>query len=92
MNKQAYKQRLEALLLDLYRKKAEQKATTERFQIEGFMEAGLLSEVVSNADLQELIDNTHFKVFGISYNARNLSDREWIDIPAYIREKVIKPI
>lgn len=86
VNAERYKHRLRELLLDLYRKKAAQQESLERFKIEGFMEAGLLAQVVNNQEIERIIDKAHTEVFGVSYNSRNLSERDWLSIPAYIRE------
>ena len=39
-------------------------------KIKGFIDAGLLLEAVSRADMQEEIDNCHLKAFGESRNDR----------------------
>ncbi|BBP43529.1 hypothetical protein [Thiosulfativibrio zosterae] len=88
-----YQERLTQLLIENYtlikdggmRKKSDPK-------IEGFMEAGLVLNVVNKTDLQAIINNAHKQVFGIPFSERirpqNAND-ELLDIPTWMRDNKV---
>ena len=41
-----------------------------RYKIDGFIEAGLTASIVNKQELQDIIDEQHFGVFGISRQER----------------------
>jgi hypothetical protein len=41
-------------------------------EIDGYMEAGLLAEIIDKRELQSVIDEQHIAVFGISRQERRL--------------------
>ena len=41
-----------------------------RYKIDGFIEAGLTANIVNKQELQDIIDEQHFGVFGISRQER----------------------
>ena len=41
-------------------------------KIDGYMEAGLLAEIIDKRELQSVIDEQHIAVFGISRQERRL--------------------
>jgi len=45
-------------------------------RIEGLMEAGIVLKAVTKRDLELLVDNVHFDVFGKSLAERRIDERE----------------
>ena len=50
----------------------------EKGRFEGFMQAGLLLGVVTNSELQQLLEDVHFKVFGKSIAERRKNQKNWV--------------
>jgi len=90
MNKKNYLNRLTELLKISYQ---QLKDTNGRSQfgsehIQGYMEAGLVSGVVTKNDLEITIDASYKLVFGISFKDRaNIipDSEEVLDVPTWIR-------
>ncbi|MBN2647268.1 MAG: hypothetical protein JXR44_05740 [Thiotrichales bacterium] len=87
MDNTLYKQHLQTLLQDLYQRKKNETATIEHLKIEGFMQAGQLGGIVSKSELEAEIDHAYQTVFGVNFSERNPSEKSWLNIPAYIRER-----
>ena len=45
--------------------------STAKNQLDGFMEAGLISQLVNKADLQKTVDEAHFDVFKMTLSERS---------------------
>ncbi len=92
MDLEVYKSRLYQLLKNSYQQMKETgKRKTSNPKIEGFMEAGLSLEAVSQEDLRLIIDEAHKEVFGVPFAEKirpKSSDSELLDIPTYIRDRL----
>lgn len=90
MNNKQYKIRLKELLTVLYQNTKEHKKRTESPKIEGFIEAGLCSGILSRSEVEEIINLAHKDVFGFEFIDKirpNDKDSELLDIPTYIRDR-----
>jgi hypothetical protein len=88
----AYGQRLKQLLIAHYQDQrlAKKISPQKAYHIQGFMEAGLITKLVSKDALQQYIDAAHREVFGVDYNARTHPTAEQaklLDIPTWLRRK-----
>ena len=52
-------------------------AEIEKGRFEGFMRAGLVLGVVTNKELQQVLEEIHFKVFGKSIAERRNERKTW---------------
>lgn len=90
MNKVGYLHRLSELLQLSYQ---QLKDTNGRSQlgsehIQGYMEAGLISGIVTKDELESTIDTSYKAVFGITFKERaNImpDSEEVLDVPTWIR-------
>jgi len=68
----------------------------QKFRTEGFIHAGKMLGVITNEDAVSIMEQAHFKVFGVSIDARRnrkvslkeavaRGDDDFINIPAYER-------
>ncbi|MBD3822138.1 MAG: hypothetical protein IE914_07780 [Thiotrichales bacterium] len=89
----AYRARLLGLLAESYLHYQQSQGRTAVNQdfIRGFMEAGLVAGVVTRESLENMIDEAHKSVFGISFKQRENpgldAAEELFDIPTWIRRK-----
>ena len=86
-------------LIDIFQKaKEHQKDDKQKHRVEGYIQAGKSLGIISNEDALSLMEKSHFHVFGETIDSRksrkaNLKDAlargddEYIDIPAYERNK-----
>ena len=93
--KSDYLEQLKHVLKNTYLQLREQGriATGREDYINGFIDAGLSTELVSNTEIQAMIENTNMEVFGISIAERKKlyadiesSYDEYIDVPAFFRK------
>jgi hypothetical protein len=90
MNKQDYINRLTELLKMNYQqlKDTSGRSSLGGDHIQGFMEAGLITGVVSRVELERVIDDAYMSIFGISFKDRSnasLGTPEVLDVPTWIR-------
>ena len=94
MNKQAYMLHLRELLETQYEnvKNNPSKAIAKNERIEGYMEAGLISSMVTRNELKQVINDAHEAVYGVVFDERDKPSREnedLIDIPTWVRRGLI---
>lgn len=92
----AYLDQLNLLLIDYYQQQSLTKTLNhhQAHHIQGFMEAGLVAQWVSQIQLAEEVDRAHRAVFGVPYQSRNHPSAEHdqlLDIPTWLRKKQRKP-
>ena len=90
MNKQEYVNRLSELLEMNYQqlKDTNGRSSLGGDHIQGFMEAGIITCVVSRVELEMVIDDSYKAIFGISFKDRgnvSLGMSEILDVPTWIR-------
>lgn len=91
MDSQAYRARLLVLLCESYRyyQHTKGRTITQQEYIRGFMEAGLVSGVVTREGLEAVIDEAHKSVFGVAFKERQSvsldASEGLLDIPTWIR-------
>ena len=91
MNKEHYIQQLEKRLTSLFvsSKEGYKASPIERNRLEGFMNAGVVLGVITNAELSSLMDSIHMDVFGKTIQARKAelssswNDDEKVDYSFY---------
>lgn len=67
------------------------KALAKNERIEGFMEAGLISGMVTRNELKQVINDAHKAVYGVTFDERSQphsSAEGLMDIPTWIRKGV----
>ena len=95
-----YLTRLSELLQEIYsnRRSSNMKASNAHERLSGFIEAALISRVLSNRDIQEVVDQEHVGAYGLSVQERGgiqqqilaaCEDHDWssFDAPAVSRRK-----
>ena len=89
MNIERYKNRLTMLLEQLYQGEKQGYRKLKKDKIEGYIEAGLASEIIATDEVKSLIDTAHIKIHGIPFDERqsNKLEPEFLDIPTYIRNR-----
>ena len=58
--------------------------------IQGYMEACLISGLITKNTIEQVINKAHLEVFGLPYENKSNPDKEhidWLDIPTIIRKK-----
>ena len=67
-----YLTRLSELLQEIYsnRRSSNTKASNAHERLSGFIEAALISRVLSNRDIQEVVDQEHVGAYGLSVQER----------------------
>lgn len=97
INKERYKEVLIRILNDHYNDIKRKKAGSKERQqyIDGYLTAARALDVFNFKDLKEVIDETHFKVFGKTIQERRLSEDDksdqsdnFLKIPTYVREGI----
>lgn len=93
MNKQAYMIHLRELLENQYSdvKNNPSKSLAKNTRIEGYMQAGLVASVVTSKELKQVINDSHKKVFGVSFDERavpNTGNEKIWDVPTWIRKGI----
>jgi len=97
VNKERYKEVLVRILKDHYNDiKRKNAGSKERQQyIDGYLTAARALDGFTYEELQSIIDEIHFKVFGKTLQERNLSEAgksslnsNYLTIPTYIREGI----
>ncbi len=100
MNKQAFITSCYQQFLSIFEKaKLHQKDNKLKHRTEGYIQAGKVMGFITNEEAQSLMDKAHTKVFGESIESRKSKkvslkeaiargDDEYIDIPAYERNKI----
>lgn len=67
------------------------KSLVKNERISGYMEAGLISSLVNRVELKQVINESHKKVFGLTFDERSNAEQEskdvW-DVPTWIRRGV----
>lgn len=99
MDKQAFIDSCYSQLVGIFQKaKLHQRDNKQKHRSEGFIQAGKAMGLITNDEAQEIMNKAHFEVFCESIESRksrkvNLKeaiargDDEYIDIPAYERNK-----
>lgn len=97
MNKERYIEVLKRILSDHYNDiKRKNSGSKERQQyIDGYLTAARALDVFNFDELKEVIDETHFKVFGKTIQERRISEanksyqnNNSLNIPTFIREGI----
>lgn len=93
LNKHAYMLHLRQLLETQYEnvKDNPPKALAKNQRIEGYMEAGLISGMVTRNELKQVINDAHKTVFGVTFDERkeaSLDAENLWDVPTWVRKGV----
>lgn len=93
MNKQGYMLHLRQLLETQYNEihVNPSKSLAKNPRIEGYMEAGLITSLVTRKELKQVINEAHKSVFGVTFDDRaelNQDAEALWDIPTWIRKGV----
>jgi len=67
------------------------KALAKNERIEGYMEAGLISDIVTSNELKQVINDAHKAVYGVRFDERkeaSLDAENLWDVPTWVRKGV----
>lgn len=93
MNKQAYLIHLKQMLVSQYSEVHQNPniPPVKNQRIEGYMEAGLIANLVDHGELKEVINDAHAQVFGVTFDSRTeptlKAEKLW-DIPTWVRQGI----
>jgi hypothetical protein len=75
MNKQKFLSEVQDKLIKIFNasKEGYKVPEVQRCRLEGFIHAGVFMKLVSNAEIQELINETHLSIFNMTIEERKLS-------------------
>ncbi|WP_319380073.1 hypothetical protein [Thiomicrorhabdus sp.] len=93
MEKKNYLAHLRKLLEKQYVEvqQSSSRSLSKNERIEGYMEAGLASSLVTSKELKHIINEAHFSVFGVNFDDRcdaSMQTESLLDIPTWIRQGI----
>ena len=72
MNKQNFLSEVQDKLINIFNasKEGYKVPEVQRYRLEGFIHAGVFMELVSNVEIQELMNETHLSIFNMTIEER----------------------